>query len=124
MPRKMLAANQIFNDDASPNASFDTSGFVPDTSACDVSSTSPIATPVSSKRSQTPAISVTDSPARPRRNTVATESPMKPTKAGLYLSPNRPSEDPLRLQQHISPVAQLNFALDHCGSIVMRNNVC
>jgi hypothetical protein len=117
MPRKMLAANQIFNDDASPNASFDTSGYGADMST-DMSSTSPMASPASANQSQAPTIAITGSPARPRRNTVATESPVKLSKLSCNRTPIRPSDEHWRsvghhLQQHISPVAKLNFDLDH-----------
>lgn len=125
MPRKMLAANQIFNEDASPNASFDTSCYGADssTNAGDLSMFTPVVkTKPLNDPFSTSLIAATSSPARPRRNTINTESPAKAAGTGRFLqsvedSPSKRKERSRSsanlLDQHISPVAQLNLALDN-----------
>jgi hypothetical protein len=125
IPRKALAANQIFNDDATPNATIDASGYGADYSANtggEVSVSLMLPTPknVSSLAVAFPTSPV-PSPVRPRRNTIASRSP-KPSSASRSRSrTSTPSKQKDRskstgrhLQMPITPVAQLNYELDRC----------
>jgi serine/threonine-protein kinase GIN4 len=127
MPRKMLAANHIFAEDASPNASYDTSGYGGDmsNSVADMSTAlSPVAKTAPTRDFQIPSIAILQSPARRRRNTLETESPAKAANTSRSLDMDRLCDSPCKrkdrsrssgdlLQRHIAPKAQLNYEIDH-----------
>jgi serine/threonine-protein kinase GIN4 len=118
VPRKVLAANRIFSEEASPNRLGDTLGRAGELSG-DVSGdvSGSVGCSPSATRTSVPKIAVTGSPARPRRNTVGTESPAKGV-SGLrspepQLSPSKRRKSSSNLRsRHITPIAQLNLQLE------------
>jgi len=119
MPRKILAANQIFNEDGEASVGPETPTSAPATGDSSVfaipepSQVSVIVEETSVLLSQTPPVS----PARRRRATVVTRSPeAKKTSDGVFQG--SPSKN--LLYGPISPRDELERELERCKSLVSR----
>jgi len=119
MPRKILAANQIFNDDGEASISPDTPTSAPATANSSTftvpepSQVSVIVEETSLLLSQTPPVS----PARRRRATVSTRSPEPKKKTSDEVVQGSPSKKGL-LYGPISPRAELERELERCKSLI------
>jgi serine/threonine-protein kinase GIN4 len=135
LPRRILPANQIFNTDISPNRTLNNSSFGHDNSTTTGDVTSSTLFPTDSPPRLTAGSGAVDfptnpipSPARPRRNTIASRSP-RPSVVGQNCenpaaTPSKQKErsrsSGRHLQTPISPVAALNLALDRSPPRDMR----
>ena len=137
LPRKVLAANQIFGEDGAPNQTFTssrTSGYGVELNIGEASMS--LVFPGSHVQ-RSPAAAIDDAPQtsrRPRRNTIVTRSP-KPSGVTRSLDIDRgsPSKRHERsrsqgnlLDQKIVPADQLNLEFDRCmshfcyGALILR----
>ena len=116
MPRKILAANQIFNEDGEASVGPDTSISAPATansSSFALPEVSVIIEETSVLLSQTPPVS----PAKRRRATVVTRSPETKKKTSDEAVHGSPSKRSL-LYGPIFPRAELERELERCKSLI------
>ena len=125
MPRKILAANQIFNEDGEASIDPDTPTSAPATAKSSTfavpepSQVSVIIEETSVLLSLTPPVS----PARRRRATVVTRSPETKKRTSDDLFQGSPSKRGL-LYGPISPRDELERELERCKSLISSRELC